>query len=93
MQRGAEQGAAVDERLLAPPLPACVSELWRIFLQLSGTRGAGFGVPAPISVADVAAWCALNDARLNPWELETLFELDAAALRAATAKKTAGNHE
>ena len=39
---------------------------------------------APIALADIVAWQTLMGVQLTPWEIETLLQLDAAALAAKT---------
>lgn len=52
-----------------------------VFLELDRCRtSAGFG-PGPISYADIAAWIRLHGAELTGWEVDTLCEMDASALR------------
>lgn len=52
-----------------------------VFLELDRCRSsAGFG-PSPISYADIAAWIRLHGVALSGWEVDTLCEMDAAALR------------
>lgn len=60
-----------------PELPAGCLPLWNVFCELSARRGStGFG-PAPLSWADLQGWQAVYGARLSPWEIDRIFEIDA----------------
>ena len=39
---------------------------------------------SPIALADIVAWQTLMDVRLTHWEIDTLLQLDSAALAAQT---------
>lgn len=60
--------------------------LWSVFLQLHGARGGGVG-PSPISTSDLLAYQQLHGIELNPWELDTLHQLDQVALSAAAEQQ------
>ena len=58
--------------------------MWSVFLDLNSRRGnQGMGA-VPIALADIVAWQTLTDVRLTPWEIDTLLQLDSAALAAPT---------
>lgn len=60
-----------------PELPAGCVSVWNVFCELSTRRGSsGFG-PSPIGWADLQGWQAVYGARLSPWEVERIFEIDA----------------
>lgn len=64
----------------APALPREMRYLWHTFRSLSRARGStGFG-PAPISWADIDAYCRLMRLSLDAWEVEGIRALDDAYL-------------
>lgn len=67
-----------------PLMPAGTESLWAAFLQLHEARRVGMG-PTPLVWADIDAWQNLHGIRLSSWEIDTLHQLDRAAL--ATAPK------
>ena len=60
--------------------PAC-TELWGTFLQLSRARRSGMSAQA-LTLVDVQAWCQLHGVVLTSWELDTLLDMDSAAIGA-----------
>lgn len=58
-----------------PEIPAAVEHIWGWFLQLSATRGGGFG-PAPLAYSEIEAWTRMTGDDPTPWELERIMELD-----------------
>ena len=66
-----------------PPLPNGCEHLWQSFLQLNASRGSNGMGPAAIGPADLLAWQQLQGIALTPWEVGTLFALDACALKAS----------
>jgi hypothetical protein len=72
--------------------PAGGETLMGVFLELDRCRGSsGFG-PLPIGYADIAAWIHIHNTPLSNWEIDTLCEMDAAALRVMgeSARRTTG---
>ena len=62
-------------------LPPAIEPLWRLFVELSGTRLAGEALQ-PITCTEIEAWQRLQGVRLTPWEADTLLAMDR-ALRSA----------
>ncbi len=81
LQRLAQNTGRVDPRLQAQ-VPAAAQHLWEVFVAFAAQRRSGMGMH-PLTFADIQGWCGLYGVRLSPWELDTLFELDAATLRIA----------
>lgn len=52
---------------------------------MSGQRQSGMATN-PIALSEIEAWCRLQCVTLTPWELDTLLEMDAAALNEAGKK-------
>ena len=84
MQPGAARGG------LANPakFPEGLEYLWAWFLELSFTGRAYLsGTPLPLSNGEIWAWCQLNRAALEPWELRAVRLLDTAWLAARRQDK------
>ncbi len=86
LQAHARVTGETPPELRLPPLPGGCGLLWEVFLQLHGARGGGMG-PAPISMSDLLAYQQLYCVEFNPWELDTLHELDQVALTAASEQQ------
>lgn len=68
--------AEYEAELECPPLPLELEYLWATFCRLAARRGSGgFGI-APITWADLDAFMRLTGARLAPWEIRILEDLD-----------------
>lgn len=53
-----------------------------VYIELERTRrSSGFG-PSPLSLTDIDAWIRVHRTPLTSWEIDTLYEMDAAAMRA-----------
>jgi hypothetical protein len=79
-----EEQAGITDPLLEEirAMPAAGEQLWSIFEDLSSTRPtSGFGV-SPISYAEIHAWCVVNHARLDAWEVDGLRRIDRAFMHA-----------
>jgi hypothetical protein len=70
-QTGRKPALLEDE----PELYETVTHIWLWFMQLSNTRGGGFG-PAPITFQEIAAWAGLLQTEPTPWEIEQILMLD-----------------
>ena len=77
--------------LEAPELPPSCAWLWSAFLQLNATRGSNGMGPSAIGPADLLAWQQLRGLELTPWEVDTLFALDNAAMRASADAQQAAD--
>lgn len=74
--RTPKRRAEIEEELRQPPLPEAARHIWGHFLRLSAHRGStGFG-PGPIGWPDLDAYCRMTRARLAPWEVEMIEDLD-----------------
>jgi hypothetical protein len=62
-----------------PRLPDETAHLWGWFLDLNGTRSAGFTIN-PIGWSDIHAYFQLQRIRPDGWEIATLRALDDAYL-------------
>ncbi|TAA11303.1 hypothetical protein EA658_16715 [Pseudoxanthomonas winnipegensis] len=82
-------------------VPVEGGHLWRWFWDLSARRRSG---PEALSYAEISAWRAFGNKRIEPEEVETLVAMDDAYLRAvreeqaaarerANEKKPGANHE
>lgn len=74
--------------LIALPIPPGCGALWSLFLDLHARRGNSGTSLLPIALADLLAWQQLFGVRLTSWEIDTLMQLDAAALAAHTETDT-----
>jgi hypothetical protein len=82
-----------DLKLL--PIPAGMDGLWSTFLQLHPRRAPGMNGPAALTPSDLLAWQQLYGVEFTPFEVETLFALDDAAVNVLTASPPptdSGNH-
>lgn len=52
-----------------------LAHVWGAFGRLSARRGSGFGI-SPIGFADIEAFTRLTGARLSPWEVRLIEQLD-----------------
>jgi hypothetical protein len=57
--------------------------LFDVFVTLGHRRRAGFDTAQAFVLADIEAYCRLHRLPLTSWELDTLLEMDSAALVAA----------
>ena len=91
LQRLCASTGKLDPRLEVPEIPAAVRPLWDAYAHLAATRrSGGMGGMHPLTQTDIASWCYLQRVTLTPWEVDTLIEIDAAAL-AASAAPAAGH--
>lgn len=79
----ARRAGVIDERLMQPPLPTVLVDLWGVFVTLSDSRSPDAGI-AP---TEIEAYGRLHNVRFTPWEVDTLLVVDR-AWRVATAKST-----
>lgn len=71
-----QTGVQPDVLANAPELPAGCQALWADFLDLHASRGSnGFGA-CRITWRDIADWQAVNQVRLEPWELAAIRKAD-----------------
>lgn len=69
-----------------PQLPREAAHLWAFYLELDAARRSnGFG-PDPIGFPEIAAWSALTDNALEPWEVYAIRRLDQAYLSDAASR-------
>ena len=74
--RTAERKAEIEALLALPTFPIEVEYLWNDYLRLRSRKvGNGMGVP-PIEWTDFHAFMAVFRRRYDPWELQTLEEID-----------------
>ena len=68
------------------------ADYWQAFLELSGSRTAGFG-PEPIQITSVMAWCQLYGVPQERWMSfwRVLRAVDAAYLKATADKEKAAS--
>lgn len=50
--------------------------MWRVFVELRRRVRPGFSGAQPIGWDDLAGWQAARRARLTPWEIDRVFQLD-----------------
>ena len=62
-----------------------MQHIWQWFLQLSATRGGGFG-PAPVTFQDLLAWATLMQTEPTPWEIEQIMMIDGVWLKVQAEK-------
>lgn len=77
----------MDPRLDAEPIPRCAAAVWGVFLELATSRRSAMGAHA-LTLTDIDAYCRMTGVRLTAWELDTILQLDAVALRAAARRST-----
>lgn len=71
----------------APELPDGLLYLWGWFMRLCAARGSsGFG-PNPLSYAELDAFARLMGVTLQPWEVDTLRDLDVEFMRSVAQAK------
>lgn len=75
----------VDERLnlRCPPEGRSLVQVWS---ELAASRPSGLGLSG-IPPSEIVAWQKLHRVRLSPWEVQTLHEMDAAALSVARGQQ------
>lgn len=78
------QKVAQAAELSDAEIPFVLLYLWEAFLQLNQTRQYGLG-PLPILYNEILAYSALMGVDFEPWEINTLKQLDMVML-ATTAK-------
>lgn len=72
----------VPEDLIPPcEFPKLLSHIWSAFLRLNRSRRGGFSGPEPISYTEIKAYTDLTNRDLEPWEVDTIIELDQIYLR------------
>lgn len=86
LQRLHANTGRVDPRLVAE-IPPAGQQLWDTYLQLDASRQSGMSAQ-PITLHDLDAWGRLYGVRMTPWELDTLIQLDKAALARAAEART-----
>lgn len=72
-----------------PPCPPEVRYLFTMWEELHAARGCGM-TPNPISWADIAAFSALCDEQLEPWEARTIRKVDATFLSTVLTEGVGG---
>lgn len=85
LQRLAQNTSRVDDRLLEE-VPRSLRYLWDAFTDLGAKRRAGMGA-SPLTFVDIESWSRLYGVRLNPWELDTLIQLDVVTLNKAAEQQ------
>lgn len=68
--------------LAAKAIPDGMATLARAYFDLHGARGSNGFALNPLTHLEIWAWQRLSHVRLTPWEVETLFLMDRAALTA-----------
>lgn len=81
LQWQASASGKPDPRLLSQPPRGC-EFLWQTYCELSAMRPSGMGLSA-IPGTEYEAWQRMHGITLNPWEVDTLMAMDAAARNAA----------
>jgi len=79
----AKRSESARRELEGPAIPGELVPLWDAFLDLHRWRGSGGMGPAPLTLADVAAWEARffpDGMRFGPAELDLIKRLDLVAL-------------
>ena len=80
----AQATGQIPPELIPLPIPSGCNAVWSVFLDLNNRRGNhGMGA-IPIALADLVAWQTLMGVQFTPWEIDTLLQLDSAALAAQT---------
>ena len=90
LEAAARASGEILPELVPMPIPGGCAAIWSAFVELNARRGSGAFGPLPISLADVDCWQRLMGVALTPWEIETLFLLDSAAM---AAQQDTMNHE
>lgn len=67
-----------------PVLPFLLWDAWEVFVDLSGARQAAFSLQ-PIQWSEIAAYQAVTDTRLTPFEIRMIRRLDDEYLRIVAA--------
>lgn len=70
-----------------PELPADCALIWHTYIELHNARTSGDASPERISWPDLLAWQTVRKVDLNPWEIDTLLAMDAAALKTISEHK------
>lgn len=79
MEERKRPGRYAAELLIS--VPAACTELWSCFLQLSRTRRTGMSAQT-FTWVDIRAWAEMQGVILTGWELDTLIDMDTAAMSA-----------
>jgi len=88
-ERYKQRGLQYDQ---GPHCPAAAEEVVALFWWIHRQRGDGHSAPPPLSIESVYFAQSLRRYWLSPWEVDTLFELDA-EYRAFTAERLSPNYQ
>ena len=69
-----------------PPLPVGSDYLLRVFMELHCSRPAGGMSISPILFSELLAYQQVFNVELSPFEIETIFFIDRAAIAEMTEK-------
>ena len=65
------------EELTSVPCPHLLRYLWKMFLELSGSRQRGHdGLPQAFTWQEIQGWMFCTKRRLDVWEIEVIKRLD-----------------
>lgn len=60
-----------------PPFPRSMSDIWQAYHRLRRRKAASdMGAPKPIEWPDIDAFVRQSGARLTPWQIEVIEDLD-----------------
>lgn len=80
------------ERELTPtPIERGTEYLLRLFQDLDRSRGRDMAGPLPITYTEIKAYSDLSQTSFDPWELETLRQMDAMYIQVCTEGATKKN--
>lgn len=83
LERLQKSTGQIDPRLaeVQKPLPPSLQVLWSVFVRLNDTRQGEAG----IALREIEAYGRLHNIAFNPWEVESLLDIDRAWRSAAIA--------
>lgn len=71
-----ERLAEIERELTLPPFPAALAYLWSAFNRLRRRKGGNGFAPSPLEWSDIDAFVRHSGARLAPWEIALIEDLD-----------------
>lgn len=85
--------AQYERELEMPPFPDALKYLWNMYHRIRNRKGGNGFSANPIEFADIEAFLRLTHNTLEPWELQTIEQIDNAFIAAPAAAKSKSGAE